>query len=79
MKKKGEAAYIEWWEQHKMSCTINHTHSAEMMEVEVAKVMFSCSRGRGLSYTTLFADGDCKTFNELLELRPYGDTSICKE
>ncbi|KAK3793833.1 hypothetical protein RRG08_066429 [Elysia crispata] len=50
-----------------------------MMEVEAAKTMFSRSLGRGLRYTTLVADGDCKTFNELQELRPYGDTSICKE
>ncbi|KAK3759180.1 hypothetical protein RRG08_028140 [Elysia crispata] len=40
MKKKGEAAYNEWWEQHKVSCTINHTGSAGMMEVEAAKLMF---------------------------------------
>ena len=79
MKKKGEAAYNEWWEQHKVSCTINHTGSAGMMEVEAAKTIFSRSLGRGLRYTTLVADGDCKTFNELQELRPYGDTSICKE
>ena len=79
MKKKGEAAYNEWWEQHKVSCTINHTGSAGMMEVEAAKVMFSRSLGRGLRSTTLAADGDCKNFNELLELRSYGDTSFCKE
>ncbi|KAK3765279.1 hypothetical protein RRG08_062839 [Elysia crispata] len=50
-----------------------------MMEVEAAKTIFFRSLGRGLRYTTLVADGDCKTFNELQELRPYGDTSICKE
>ncbi|KAK3755793.1 hypothetical protein RRG08_033970 [Elysia crispata] len=50
-----------------------------MMEVEAAKTMFSRSVGQGLRYTTLVADGDCKTFNELQELRPYGDTSICQE
>ncbi|GFO31709.1 hypothetical protein PoB_005821400 [Plakobranchus ocellatus] len=57
-KKEREAAYKQWWDQHVRSCTINHTGSAGMMEAEAAKVMFSRSLDRGLSYTTLVADGD---------------------
>lgn len=51
-----------------------------MMEVKAASVLWGRSVERHkLRYTTLLSDGDAKTFKELTELKPYGDTELVKE
>ena len=40
--------------------------------------MWSRSEAMGFRYTTLVSDGDCKTFNELNSLKPYGPTIAIK-
>lgn len=49
------------------------------MEAEISKVLWKRSTDKGFSYTTLVSDGDCKTFNELLSLKPHSDIEIEKE
>lgn len=49
-----------------------------MMEIEAAKVMWQRSLARKLRYTTMVSDGDSKTHNALLQLKPY-DVDVVKE
>ena len=51
-----------------------------MMEVEGARRLWTRSVAQHkLRYMTMLSDGDCKTFNELQNERPYGDVLIKKE
>ncbi|XP_013082132.2 uncharacterized protein LOC106067494 [Biomphalaria glabrata] len=71
MLKRGKAVYDEWFKRHELDCTINHSGSSGLMEVNVAKVMWLRSQNLGFRYTTFVSDGDYKTYKELQSLAPY--------
>ncbi|KAI8773177.1 hypothetical protein BgiBS90_025595 [Biomphalaria glabrata] len=71
MLKRGKAVYDEWFKRHELDCTINHSGSSGLMEVNAAKVMWLRSQNLGFRYTTFVSDGDCKTYKELQSLAPY--------
>lgn len=81
MRQCGENAYQVWMESHRLECQKNFDGSSGMMEVEGAKTLWLRSAKKyKLRYTILLSDGDCKTFNELEKLKPYGDeVDITKE
>lgn len=47
--------------------------------MEAAKVMWSRSERFKLRYTTMVSDGDTKTFNALLDLKPYGPDVVIEK
>lgn len=61
-------------ENHKDSCSSNHTGSAGKMEVDSITEMFSRSVEKfGDMYSNCIGDGDSKTFTGILNSNPYGD------
>ena len=73
--RKGDPKYEEWNANHR--CKINHTGSANSMEMVGAKRIFERSYvTRGLRYTKMLGDGDSSTYNSIVESKPYGDDHI---
>lgn len=73
-KNKNDENYIEWFEQHQEECSLNHVGSADKMEVDAIKEMFSASEEKfGVRYLNYIGDGDSKTYKAILDLNPYGD------
>jgi len=73
-KKKDTDEYIEWYEEHKEECFINHDGSAGKMEVDSIQEMFARSEEKfGVRYVNYIGDGDSKTYKSILDLNPYGD------
>lgn len=69
-----EDAFEEWYENHKDSCSSNHTGSSGKMEVDSITEMFSRSVEKfGVMYSNYIGDGDSKTFTGILNSNPYGD------
>lgn len=69
-----EDAFEEWYEDHKDSCSSNHTGSSGKMEVDSITEMFSRSVEKfGVMYSNYIGDGDSKTFTGILNSNPYGD------
>ena len=80
MEAVGPLAYQVWYQDHMSECQKNFDGSSGMMEVEEAKVMWLRSTAEKLRYTTILCDGDCKTYNKLCKLQPYGpDCPMVKE
>ena len=80
MEELGPDAYEVWFREHQPDCKKNFEGSSGMMEVEGARRLWTRSVAQHkLRYTTMLSDGDCKTFNELQNERPYGDVLIKKE
>ena len=69
MEAVGPLAYQVWYMSE---CQKNFDCSSGMMEVEGAKVMWLRSTAEKLPYTMILCDWDCKTYNELCKLQPYG-------
>ncbi len=65
--------YNEWQEQHKSDCQKNYEGSANAMEVECAKRIWSRSvEKHSLRYTTMLSDGDSKSFDAVSKSNNYG-------
>ncbi|XP_071652727.1 uncharacterized protein [Temnothorax longispinosus] len=78
--KKGTVEYSEWFEDHKETCSINHSGSFGKMEVDSMKEMFSRSEEQfGVRYCNYIGDGDSKTFKALMDLQPYGEDITLKK
>ena len=66
--------FEEWYEDHKDSCTLNHTGSSRKMEVNSIVEMFLRSIVKfGVKYLNYIGDGDSKTFAGILKMIPYGE------
>jgi len=77
---KKNTEYDTWYQIHEENCSINHFGSADKMEVDCMKEMFSCSEELlGVKYATYIGDGDTKTFRALLDYDPYSDLIIQKK
>jgi len=76
--KKCEANDIEfdtWYDSHQEVCTANHSGSAGKMEIDAIVEMFMWSvEKHGVKYDTYIGNGDSKTFKEILDINPYGDS-----
>ena len=71
--------YDQWFNEHKSTCTRNHTGSASSMELEAARVLFSRSVNKyNIRYTQLLCDGDSKTVSALNNDEVYGSIPIVK-
>ena len=74
-KKQNHPKYQQWKANH--HCKINHTGSANSMEMAGALRMFERSYvSRGLRYTDMLGDGDSSTYNSIVESKPYGDDCV---
>lgn len=72
--KYDEDEFLEWFENHKDTCSSNHEGSAGKMEVDSIVEMFVRSEEKhGVKYTNYIGDGDSKTFTGLLKVNPYGE------
>ena len=80
-KERGQHSYQRWFAAHADKCEKNFDGSSGMMEVEGAKVLFGRSLAlHNMQYTTMLSDGDSKAYNEVCQLKPYGDAvEITKE
>ena len=59
---------------HKDSCTLNHTGSSGIMEVDSIVEMFLRSIVKfGVKYLNYIGDGDSKTFASIVKMIPYGE------
>lgn len=76
--KKRPIELARWKADHRPHCHKNHTGSSGAMEVAAAAELWGRSETFGLRYTTIIADGDCKTYNELCKRKPYGNVAITK-
>lgn len=77
---KDTPEYEEWIENHRESCTVNHSGSAGKMEVDAVQEMFSRSEELfGVKYKYYIGDGDTKTFKALLDMDPYSDLKVEKK
>ena len=72
--------FVEWFEQHKPHCQLNHLGSSPVMEPEGAMRIWNRSeQNLHLRYTSMISDGDCKTHTQLNDLQPYGpDAKVVK-
>ena len=76
-KQKCTEKYLKWKDTH--VCTINHDGRAGKMECEGAKAIYHRSvEKHSLRYTTYLGDGDTKSYQEVIKLKPYGDIPIDK-
>ena len=76
--KENTPAYNEWKRYH--NCSINQKRGAGSMDVSGVKAMFLRSvSNRNLRYTTYLGDGDSKSHQEVVNLKPYLDHNIVKE
>ena len=64
--KQANRGHDKWWDKHKAGCQKNFEGSAQAMEVEAEKVMFTRS-----SYKTVLCDGDAKTVTNLNAAKVY--------
>ncbi|GFO39979.1 hypothetical protein PoB_006648400 [Plakobranchus ocellatus] len=55
---------------HKPLCTANDDGPAGMMEVGASKVLWGRSMKINFRYTTNISDGDSKTYNKIVKLKP---------
>ena len=63
-----------WQEKHLPKCLKNYDGSANSMEVECALRMWQRSIDvNKLRYTTMLCDGDSKSFDAVVQEKPYGD------
>lgn len=76
---KSSKEFEIWYEEHKDSCSINHSGSSGSMEVQAASKLWSRSEKIGFRYTSVLSDGDSKAFQYITEARIYGDVKIKKE
>ena len=66
--------FEEWYEDHKNSCTLNHTGSSGKMQVDSIVEMFLRSIVKfRVKYLNYIDDGDSKTFAGILKMIPYGE------
>ena len=66
--------FEEWYEDHKDSCTLNHTGSSRKMEVNSIVEMFLRSIVKfGVKYLNYIGEGDSKIFVVILKMIPYGE------
>ena len=73
---KDSQKYQQWFEHHKLQCSINHEKSAESMEKDAAVTMFLRSvKLHGLMYTTYVGDGDSSAYAEAADavFQKYGE------
>ncbi len=66
--------YLEWQETHKKKCSKNYSGSSNSMEQECAMIMWKRSVDKHkLRYTTMLSDGDSKAYDNIVEMKVYGD------
>nr|XP_046476553.1 uncharacterized protein LOC124216275 [Neodiprion pinetum] len=76
--KANTAEYEEWNRRHQ--CDVNHEGSADKMEVDAVREMFSRSQElHDVKYLNYVADGDCKIFKDIAESNPYDESVKKKE
>ncbi|XP_066581799.1 LOW QUALITY PROTEIN: uncharacterized protein [Prorops nasuta] len=72
--------YQDWYENHKKSCSANHSGSSGKMEVDAIIEMFKRSmKSFGIMYKNYIGDGDSKTYSGILKAAPYESVEICKK
>ena len=72
--KETEADYGNWAENHKPNCQKNYDGSANSMETECARRIWSRSiKTFSLRYMTMVSDGDSKSHKELVKSKVYGE------
>ena len=65
---------VEWKAKHAVNCPKNFDGTANAMEAECAVRLWSRSVARNkLRYTTMLSDGDSKSYDAVVALKPYGD------
>ena len=78
--KKTQAEFDNWKEAHEGSCGINTKKSAPAMESEAVLQMWQRSVDvNNFRYVFYIGDGDSKGHVNVVEAKPYGDTTITKE
>lgn len=78
-KTKGDTeTFDKWIRGRKSSCHRNYNGSSPGMEVTAAERIWRRSESLGFRYTTMVADGDCKTLAHINELRIYAYTQVEK-
>ncbi|XP_032242112.1 uncharacterized protein LOC116620586 [Nematostella vectensis] len=71
--------YINWTESHAPNCTANFNKSSKAMESAGAVDMWNRSvTTNKLQYTEFVGDGDCSSFKDVSNSRPYGAVNITK-
>ena len=66
--------FKRWYETHKSSCKLNHSHSSPSMEAAAGLILWNRSVSRlNLRYVNVVSDGDSKTIKDLREAQPYGE------
>lgn len=69
-----------WHSSHATECQKNYNGSSNSMEMHAACILWSRSIALGnMRYTTMLCDGDAKAFQQLNEMKVYGDIKILKE
>jgi hypothetical protein len=72
--------YEKWLVEHSSSCQKNHSGSAAMMEVVGMQRIFHRSPIlHDVRYAQYIGDGDCKTFNSILQSEPYGKKFLVRK
>ena len=66
--------FQRWYETHKSSCRLNHSHSSPSMEAAAGLILWKRSVSRlNLRYVNVISDGDSKTMKALRKAKPYGE------
>lgn len=74
---KSGPEFQEWQEDHAPQCTVNHTGSSGMMEVNGMVRIFERSEQRGgVRYAQYIGDGDSKTYPAIVKAKPYKDDLV---
>lgn len=78
--KKSTVEFEEWEKSHEKECCANHTGSSGKMEMDAILEMFQASQQKyGVKYTNYIGDGDSKTYSNIINANPYGDTPVHKK
>lgn len=78
--KENTIEYEMWHEDHQETCSINHSGSAGLMEVNAIIEMFKRSVSLyNVYYENYVGDGDTKTFKQLKDVDPYEKVVIVKK
>lgn len=79
-KKLNTEEYNEWHDEHKNTCTANHSGSSGKMEVDSVIEMFQRSLEKfGVMYKNYIGDGDSKTYSGILKAAPYDNQEVVKK
>lgn len=69
--------YMQWYVEHEINCTLNHTGSPQAMEKSAVVSLYERSvEKHNLCYDPFVGDGDSSAYREVNKMQVYGPTKL---